>query len=684
MMKPSISKLLETAVRHHQAEQLADAKKLYLEVLNLDPAQADALNLLGVIAHHEGDIDKALSLFDKAIDSAPTLPNVHYNKANALRDAGKVHDAYLSYSNALAHDPQHKDALLNISLMLQKNNQPRKAIEFLSKYIGNYPGDIKAHINMSLCYARIGNPAGAVEALSKALHLQPQDPTINFQLANAYSDIWQFDQAINYAKKALDYKPDWPQAHSFLGIALARDGQFKDSIEHCEKAKNLDPDNPAYSVVLGFVYQAAGDHDAAATHLLEATKQDRISPDSFNSLAAIAHEDSGPWPALKLLEYSMTVKTSTAALNNIGVMLQDLGLHALSLPFYEKAIKLDPNYIKSAIAIAHIHLLFGQFEKGWSELAAQLMDTTSIEQRENDLKFWQGEDLTEKTILIFFTAGLGEHILQSALISELIPQAGRVIVKCSSRMVPVFKRSFPSVDVISGEDVKRLSEAVLNSDFQFPALHIGKIYRRSFDDFPKRTEGYLKANRKLVAVLREKYLKHAEGKKIVGVAWHSLNSQIGDFKAIPIEALKPILETDKIFFVSLQYGNVTDQLNEFSSLTNIQIYNDDTVDQLIDMDSFFAQVAAMDLVITISNTTAHVAGALGVPTWVMLPRQGLGPLWFWFLERTNSPWYDSVRLFRQQNVGSQTSHWWHSVIEKVVKSLKAWIAGTPSATHPKP
>ncbi len=682
-MEKSIAKLLDTAVKHHQSGRLEDAEKLYWEVLNLNPAQADALNLLGVIAHHGGDIDKALSFFEKAIDADSALPNIHYNKANALRDAGKTQEAYLSYNNALSHDPQHKDSLLNVALMLQNNDQPRKALGFLSKLIAYFPLDSKAHINMSLCCASMGNPVGAIEALSKAIKLQPKDPVIIFQLARAYSDAGQFDQAISYAKKAINYKPDWPQAHSFLGITFARNGKFKDSIFHCEKAKSLDPSNAAYAVALGFAYQAAGDNDAAATCLLEATKQDGVSPDSFNRFAAIAHEDSGPWPALKLLEYSMAVKTSTAALNNIGVMLQDLSLHALSLPFYEKAISLDPSYTKSAIAIGHVRLLFGQFEQGWSELEAQLMDPTSIEQQEKELKFWQGEDLTEKTILIFFTAGLGEHILQSSLISELIPKAGRVIIKCSSRMVAIFKRSFPSADVISGEDVERLSDAVSTADFQFPSLHIGKYYRRNFDEFPKSTGGYLKANINLTTTLREKYLKHASGKKIVGIAWHSLNSQIGGFKAIPIEALKPILENDKILFVSLQYGNITDQLDKLSSSANIDIYNDATVDQFVDMDSFFAQVAAMDLVITISNTTAHVAGALGVPTWVMLPRQGLGPLWFWFLERTNSPWYQSVRLFRQQDLGSQESGWWHSVIDDVVKSLKAWIKRPPTATNPK-
>ena len=682
-MEASIAKLLNTAVEHHQAGRLKDAEKLYWAVLNLNPAQADALNLLGVIAHHGGDIDKALSLFEKAVDAAPKLPNIHYNKANALRDAGKTQEAYLSYNTALSHDPQHKDSLLNVALMLQNNDQPRKALGFLSKLIAYFPQDSKAHINMGLCCASMGNPIGAVDALAKALDLQPKDPTINFQLAKAYSDVWKFDQAAEYAKKALDYKPDWPQVHSFLGITFARDGKFKDSIFHCEKAKSLDPSNAAYAVALGFAYQAAGNNDAAATHLLKASKQDGISPDLFNSLASIAHEDSGPWPALKLLEYSMAVKTSTAALNNIGVMLQDLGLHALSLPFYEKAKILDPGYIKSAIAIGHLRLLFGQLEQGWSELEAQLMDANSIEQQEKKLPFWQGEDLTEKTILIFFTADLGEHILQSSLISELIPKAARVIVKCSSRMVAIFKRSFPSVDVISGEDVERLSDAVSTADFQFPALHIGKFCRRNFDEFPRRTEGYLKANANLTNTLREKYLKHANGKKIVGVAWHSLNSQIGGFKAIPIEALKPILDTDKILFVSLQYGNITEQLNKLSSSTNIKIYNDDTVDQLVDMDSFFAQVAAMDLVITISNTTAHVAGALAVPTWVMLPRQGLGPLWFWFLERTNSPWYQSVRLFRQQDAGSQESVWWHSVIDDVVKNLKTWITRPSATTNPK-
>ena len=133
--------------------------------------------------------------------------------------------------------------------------------------------------------------------------------------------------------------------------------------------------------------------------------------------------------------------------------------------------------------------------------------------------------------------------------------------------------------------------------------------------------------------------------------------------------------------VSLQYGPVSGTLNEFEKETGVQVYLDDTVDQLKDLETFFAQVSAMDLVITISNTTAHVAGALGIPTWLILPR-GAGEIWYWFTERTDSPWYPSVKLFRQTSSVGAHKEWWSEPVDAIASSLSKWL--NSRAKEPSP
>jgi hypothetical protein len=133
--------------------------------------------------------------------------------------------------------------------------------------------------------------------------------------------------------------------------------------------------------------------------------------------------------------------------------------------------------------------------------------------------------------------------------------------------------------------------------------------------------------------------------------------------------------------VSLQYGPVSKKLDEFEKKTGTHIYCDDTVDQLKDLEAFFAQVSAMDLVITISNTTAHVAGALGIPTWLILPR-GAGEIWYWFTERSDSPWYPSVKLFRQKSSVGAHTEWWSDAVDEIASSLPSWLNSLSKESSP--
>jgi hypothetical protein len=128
-----------------------------------------------------------------------------------------------------------------------------------------------------------------------------------------------------------------------------------------------------------------------------------------------------------------------------------------------------------------------------------------------------------------------------------------------------------------------------------------------------------------------------------------------------------------VLLISLQYGNMASHLQEVAKKTGITVLEDDSVDQLYNIDRFFAQVSAMDLVTSISNTTAHVSGSLGVPTWLMLPK-GAGVFYYWFSDRAGSPWYPSVRVFRQHSVLDREGSWWVGVLDQVCEALGAWMS----------
>jgi hypothetical protein len=231
----------------------------------------------------------------------------------------------------------------------------------------------------------------------------------------------------------------------------------------------------------------------------------------------------------------------------------------------------------------------------------------------------------------------------------------------TDRLVPLLKRSFPAVKVLPRPQVgpETLFQPVLlgfenlspglaeeTYDFQASQAELGALFRRSFDDFPTEREPLLAPPDDLAYftdMLRAQY----PGKHLIGLSWASPNNiLVGQFKSLSLDDMWPILRKPGVVFVSLQYGNVTDDIKRVSEETGATIIQVPGVDQLADMDRFAALVASLDAIITASNTTAHLAGAFNVPTAVLCP-EGPGRLWYWHRERTDSPWYPSITLHRQ-------------------------------------
>jgi ADP-heptose:LPS heptosyltransferase len=266
--------------------------------------------------------------------------------------------------------------------------------------------------------------------------------------------------------------------------------------------------------------------------------------------------------------------------------------------------------------------------------------------------------------LIWCDQGVGDAILHSTMLADLRPIAGAVRIETDPRLVPLFVRSFPWAEAVaSGAEGERDADV----DFQVSAGSLGRFLRPTRQSFPPAAP-FLRAAPAAVAALRARYREAAGGRPLVGLSWRSSASR---FKNAPLAEWGPILATGG-HFVSLQYGETAADIEAASAVTGIRVAVDPSVDPLLDLDAFAAQVAAMDLVVTTSNTTAHVAGALGIPCWVMVPK-GRGALWYWFDDADRSPWYGSVRLFHQEGMFD-----WAATIRRVGDALAqpagAWIA----------
>ncbi len=418
--------------------------------------------------------------------------------------------------------------------------------------------------------------------------------------------------------------------------------------------------NGAWDVLcdLGTAQHRQGKHQAAIASFAAAlaAKPD-AAPAHFNLGLALA--DIGAFAEAERA-YRAALRHEPAfrpALVSLANLLCDLGQRDEGQTLFVRARALEPNDPVLDQTLTLVDLRYGDLKAGFAGYEARFQATPfGLPVRPFAAPRWQGEDLSGRSILIWTEQGLGEEILSASMFAEVAARARACTIECSARLAPLLARSLPRAQVVVRSDPPA---AAATFDFQTPALSLASTLRSDFAHFPKHT-GYLKSDSALVAHLRAKYRAQAGGKRVIGISWESA-SRHGGRKRLPLEFWGPILNTPGIHFVSLQYGIVPG--SQHIAAAEGKLFVDAEVDALESLEASAAQIAAMDLVITVSNTTAHLAGAQNVPVWTLLTA-GPGSFWYWFRDRVDSPWYPSMRLWRQAVPGD-----WAPVVRDVAAAL---------------
>lgn len=663
---------LQAAVAAHQSGDLNTAERLYRSALDRDPNHADANNLLGVAKQQTGHLAEALRYFDHAISASPGLAMFHFNKGNALRDLERLEEASDCYRRSLEIDPTFHPASLNLGAILVRTDNPKEAQHFFQQIVDEEPMNAAALLNLGKCHHINGDIELAYRTLKRALNADIKSAETHLALGRVLIDANNLDAAKPALEHAVELDPRSSLAHLTLSIVLGAVGAYKDAQTHSEKALALDPNNTTIATHHAWNCHQAGDSQSGIALFDALCGSPDASEKVYVAYAEVMREMQRPWDALDILHKAPAADSSAVVLTNVGAAFQDLNLPALAIPFFENARQLENRQSKPRESLAFQLLQLGHLERGWEELNARIETNEMHHSHVDEPPVWQGEQLEGKTLFVRFEQGAGEHIIQASMVPDVAAQTGRCIVECAQRLVPIVRRSIPDVDFVSGMDKEAVNRALKDADLQSPGLHLGRICRNKFGDFPGETPT-LQAEPDLVRNFRKKYEALANGRRIVGISWISGSSNFGRKKTIPLENLGTLFDPNDVFIVSLQYGSVGSVVNAFERETGTAIEIDDSFDQMKDLESFFAQVASMDLVVTISNTTAHVAGATGTPAWVLLPG-GSGAIWYWFIDLDDSPWYPSVRIFRSEQSENAETPWWQTCLPNVKTALKKWLS----------
>jgi hypothetical protein len=278
------------------------------------------------------------------------------------------------------------------------------------------------------------------------------------------------------------------------------------------------------------------------------------------------------------------------------------------------------------------------------------------------LPCWNGEPLDGKNVLVCAEQGIGDQIMFASCLPDLISRINHCVVECESRLVPLFERSFPGTSAIPRHGGNQLERtAVLSTlDVHVPLGSLPRYFRRDIRAFTAH-DGFLKVDHDRRDNWRERFASVGEGLRI-GVSWRGgSKGKEARQRSTLLSQWWEICSVTGTHFINVQYGDCRAELAT-AEQQGIKIHHYEESDPLKDMDDFAALLQALDLVISVDNATVHMAGALGVPVWTLLPYVAD---WRWLRDRSDSPWYPSMRLFRQPTLGD-----WNNVFVKAAKELR--------------
>jgi tetratricopeptide (TPR) repeat protein len=607
------------AVRHHQAGHLHQAEDGYRQVLTLNPLHPDTLHLLGVLALQAGHHDLAADMIGKAIGIDATVALYHTNLGNALHALGRLDQAAACYRRAIVLNPRYPEAYNNLAVALREQKLAEQAIINVRKAIALKPNFPEAHNNLGNLLVDLGRLEEAIASYRQAVVLRPEYAEAHNNLGASLKDRGALNEAVNSYRKAIAIQPNLAEAHHNLGIVLHRLDRLEEAVACCRAAIALKPDLAEAHGALGAALADQGNLNEAAACYQAALTLQPDDPRVHDNLGTVRKEQGALDEAIACFRASITHKPDFPnAHHNLAIALLARGDMAEGWPEYE-----------------------------WRWQAAGMASS----RRDFTQPLWHGEPGAGRTLLIHAEQGLGDTLQFCRYAAMAAARGLRVVMEVQQPLTRLL-RNLPGVDQVV-ERGQPLPSFELHCPMQSMPLAVGTTVA-TIPDAP----GYLHAGPAQIAAWQTRLAETGNPNPRVGLAWAGNPVMTRDRqRSLPPDRLTPLLEMSGFHFVSLQ--KIAPDTPRHAALTDFMEESEDFADTA-------ALVANLDLVISVDTAVAHLAAAMGKPVWLL---DRFDPDWRWLTGRRDSPWYPTLRIYRQPGPGD-----WSPVLAEVARDLRGFAA----------
>ena len=623
------------------------------------------------------------------INKKPDCPEAFYNLGLLYKNTSRFGEAESCFCQAIERKPDYPEVLYQLGLLFEDTNRLDEAAAFFYQTLKLKPSWVDSYLRLGLVLKKCNRLNGAEACLLQAIELKPDFPEAYNSLALVLCDMNYLDRAQACLYRAIKLSPDYSEAYNNLGVVQTRRKLTNKAANSFRHAAQLDKDNPYIFNNLGVALYDLNRQDEAQTCFYQAIELKPDYSEAYYNLGRVLNKMDDLEGAVKYFLRAIVLKPDyLLPYNSLAVVLIITNRLEEAEKCLRQAIKLKPDYADThrklgrALKMMHrvdeaevaylraievstpeqvedcqfglgiLYLLRGQYIKGWEkyDLRRKL-----YKYLEPDICYWQGENLTGRKILLFNEQGLGDTIQFARYAQQVAALASETVVRVQEPLKKLLTDSLHFCKIYSGANLP--SE---HYDFACSLHSLPFVFQTSEETIPKEIP-YLRANPKVVKKWCS-VLNQVDGGQLyrVGIVWAGNPKHHNDHnRSIPFELFRELLVTDQVSWVSLQVGDRAKDLLK----TDYKVI--EFSQQLTDFYETAGVVQNLDLVITVDSAVAHLAGAMGKKTWILLP---FAPDWRWQLDREDTSWYETACLFRQTRVGD-----WQEVLLRVKAALEKTV-----------
>lgn len=518
-----------------------------------------------------------------------------------------------------------------------QKKEHQKSLEVFTNILRIDKNQLQALNFVALNYIYLGQFKDSILILEKIINLNPNIPEVYFNKGLCHFNLAEYEIAIKNYEEAIKIKPDYHQAYINLGDLNKKLNRLDDAVkiyeQACKKLSNLED----VYINLSEVYKIKKNFDETIKYCLKALELNEKNYLALNNLATAFIDTGKQEEAIKYLEKALKINPNfRTTYLNLGIAYRYDGQHEKAKQTYNAAIVLDKNFHDAYFNLGQIQLGENDFHNGWINFEHRWGKTEKRPIKINFSKPQWNETFDFQRILIWGEQGIGEQLLFSTIIPELLKKFQKVYLLIDDRLCQIFKENYPDLNVYKKSD--GISEDLF--DYHLPIGSLGMYFRKNINEFNNQKN--FKFKNKISSSLK------SNGKYRCALSWKSINPDTGYSKSIKLESLINILNLKEIDFYDIQYTNEDIEIKQLYKNYGVRINKIDSLDTFNDLYGLMNFINDCDFTISVSNSNAHMSAALGKPTFLLLPRE-VGKFWYWENDYNNrNLWYPSIIKFKQE------------------------------------